>query len=87
MVKSVRFAPNLAEIAGFLRGLGCCFSLAPLAGTQLAEEAEGNPVVHHPPVTLSNHTILDIQPYNEPCPKDHFYKRQQTWPIGWSNRP
>jgi hypothetical protein len=48
------------------------FPASPVDRILLAEPARGYPVVHHPAVTLSNHTILGPRPYNKPCPKDHF---------------
>jgi hypothetical protein len=35
----------------------------------------GNPFVHSLLVTLGNHTITPIQPYNCPCPTGHVSNR------------
>jgi hypothetical protein len=71
-VRRTSFVGRFAAIAEILRVFGLLLLLAWLAGILLAESACGYPVVHHPSVTLSNHTILETEPYNEPCPKDHF---------------
>jgi hypothetical protein len=59
------YAWRFAAITGHGRVYQRLFPASPVDGIVLAESACGYPVVHHPPVTLSNHTILENGPYND----------------------